>query len=96
MKTYHAIREIQQADGRTLAILWNDGRRSTYDVVELRRKCPCAGCRDEWTGEVIRSPIPETVRPVTIDPVGRYAIGIRFDDGHSTGIYTYDYLRSLG
>jgi DUF971 family protein len=57
--------------------------------------CPCAACVDETTGHIriIASSIAETVHPVKIELVGRYAIAIHWSDGHNTGIYAFDYLR---
>lgn len=55
-----------------------------------------AGPSDKRTGGgVITSSIAETVHPVKIDLVGRYAIAIHWSDGHNTGIYTFDLLRKL-
>lgn len=92
------VRKIWQQDSRTLAITWTDGRDSLYDVVELRRQCPCAECVDEISRERKLKPeqIPQSVRPVKIESVGRYAMKIRFTDGHQTGIYTFDFLRRFG
>ena len=45
------IKAIQQLDGRTLGILWTDDQAQKFDVVALRRSCPCATCIDEWTHE---------------------------------------------
>lgn len=92
------IRSISQQDERTLAITWTDGRQSLYDVVELRRQCPCALCVDETTGERKLNPeeVPQSVRPVVIESVGRYAVKIEFTDGHRTGLYSYQLLRHLG
>lgn len=92
------VRKIWQQDSRTLAITWTDGRDSLYDVVELRRQCPCAECVDEISLERKIKPeqIPQSVRPVKIQSVGRYAMKIRFTDGHQTGIYTFDFLRRFG
>jgi ATP-binding protein involved in chromosome partitioning len=80
-----------------LVIWWNDGNCSEYDVRELRLCCPCASCVNEWTGEKILRPerVPRNVHPLRLHSVGRYAMGIQWSDGHSTGIYSYDYLRSL-
>jgi DUF971 family protein len=91
------VREIGQLDERTLAVTWNDGRKDAFDVVELRRRCPCAMCIDEWTGEKRLDPkaVKETTRPVQIDSVGSYAMQIRFNDGHGTGIYTFQMLREM-
>jgi DUF971 family protein len=91
------VRDIRQLGERTLAITWTDGRESRYDVVALRRACPCATCIDEWTRQKRLAPdsIPETVRPVRIESVGAYALKVRFSDGHDTGIYTFQMLRDL-
>jgi DUF971 family protein len=40
--------------------------------------------------------VPADVKPVVINPVGRYAVHIEWSDGHRTGIYTYAHLRALG
>lgn len=94
---YIRVRQINQLDERTLGVTWTDGKHDTFDVVELRRRCPCALCIDEWSGEKRLKPtdVPETLRPVRIDSVGSYAMQIRFSDGHSTGIYTFQMLRGL-
>jgi DUF971 family protein len=90
-------RELKQAGADALEIAWSDGHRSVYPVVYLRRACRCAGCVDEWTGEALldASSVSERVRPIEITPVGRYALSIGWTDGHSTGIYTFEYLRSI-
>ena len=91
------VKSISQVDQRTLGITWTDNKSSVFDVVELRRKCPCASCIDEWTHEQILRPesIADTVRPLKIDSVGQYALTLQFDDGHRTGIYTFSMLRKL-
>ena len=91
------VSAISQADPRTLAITWTDGRTDKFDVVKLRRSCPCASCIDEWTREQRLKPedVPDTVRPLKIESVGSYALKIFFSDGHSTGIYTFQMLRGL-
>jgi DUF971 family protein len=91
------VREIMQVNERTLGIVWTDGRKDAFDVVALRRACPCAMCIDEWTRAQRLKPesIPDAVRPVRIDSVGAYALQIHFSDGHATGIYTFQMLRQL-
>ena len=90
-------RAIDQADATHLRIVWGDGHESVYAVADLRRSCRCAVCVDEWTGKRRVEPraIPDTVRPKAVKPVGRYAIHFDWDDGHSSGIYTFEHLRSL-
>lgn len=89
------VKDIKQLDSRTLGITWTDDQSNQYDVVELRRCCPCASCIDEWTGEKRLRPeqISEDVRPISLESVGRYALKINFSDGHNTGIYTFQMLR---
>ena len=79
-------------------IQWRDGHVSIYKARELRLKCPCAGCVEEMTGRPLIKPeeIPGDVHPVSIEPVGKYAIHITWSDGHDTGMYSFKYLRQLG
>jgi DUF971 family protein len=92
------VKRIWQQDERTLGIHWTDGRKSLYDVVELRRQCRCANCVDEISKKRTLNPddIPESVRPVKVESVGRYALTIQFTDGHRTGIYAFEKLREFG
>lgn len=87
------------ADEQTLAVEWSDGHRGLYRFEDLRWACPCASCRGEMgrpgeldTTERLR---PEQYELEDIHQVGRYAICPIWTDGHSTGIYTYAYLRRL-
>lgn len=88
---------IGQQGPRTLAITWADGHASVYDVRALRLACGCAECVDEWSGEprLAEDAVPAGVRPLRIQPVGRYAIQIDWSDGHATGIYPFRRLRAL-
>jgi ATP-binding protein involved in chromosome partitioning len=91
------VKAIQQKDSRHLHIEWTDGKVDNFDVVALRKACPCALCVDERTGAKLLDPksVSDLVRPEKIESVGRYAMNIRFNDGHRTGIYTFDFLRKL-
>ncbi len=93
----HTPSKIQQHDPRTLSILWADGVESLLDVRALRLACGCANCVDEWSGEALLASedVPGDVAPVGIQSVGRYAIQIDWSDGHNTGIYPFERLRSL-
>ncbi len=83
------------ADGTRLQITWKDGAGSLFTPRALRILCPCAGCVDERTGERILVPemVPGDVYPTAIHYVGRYALRFVWSDGHSTGIYPFEYLR---
>lgn len=91
------VKEIYQIDEKTLGITWTDNISASYDVLDLRRLCPCAHCVDEHTGvrTLKAEDIKEDVRPIKIDSVGRYALKISFNDGHDTGLYTFQKLRSF-
>ena len=67
----------------------------------LRRACPCAGCGGEpdLLGHISRSHMTytdESFHLVGFDLIGGYALQPRWADGHSTGIYSFTYLRRLG
>jgi ATP-binding protein involved in chromosome partitioning len=89
--------EITRANTYDVRVRWADGHESVFIARDLRLACPCAGCIDELTGHVriIASSIAQTVHPVKISPIGRYAISIQWSDGHNTGIYSFDYLHKL-
>ena len=93
----HPARVGPTEDGTALGIHWGDGEEAVYRPRDLRLACPCAGCVDEMTGQPLLDPesIPESVFPVRIQHVGRYAFQFFWSDGHDTGLYTYPYLREL-
>ncbi len=86
-------------DARTVRIEWTNGRETTYDFDRLRWACPCATCRGEMGRpgmlDKIERLTPQQTELVDIQQVGRYAIMPIWADGHSTGIYTYNYLADL-
>src|SRR5213075_456700 len=91
---------IQQI-GDELAIAWNDGTESFLKLEMLRRACPCAACGGEpdVLGSVSRPHVTYTDKSfqlIGFDLVGGYALQPRWADGHSTGIYSFTYLRRLG
>jgi DUF971 family protein len=87
---------IEESDS-AITIVWSDGKESLYNAADLRRKCPCAGCVNEWTGERMLKPetIANDLSFTNIAVVGRYALNFNFSDRHETGIYSFRYLREL-
>lgn len=82
---------------------WSDGRRSIYPIAHLRRHSPSAEAR-ELRDELERNPLAVLPTSATSDApltavdaelIGTYAVRIRFSDGHDTGIYSWNYLRSI-
>jgi DUF971 family protein len=78
-------------------VTWNDGHFSSYPSWYLRQSCPCASCVEELTGrrKILEGSIPANLQRLNVEPVGNYALNFHWSDGHSTGIYTFDYLRQL-
>lgn len=87
---------IEESDSE-VSIKWSDDAETSYNAVQLRRACPCAGCVNEWTGERTLSidSVPEDISFSRITIVGRYALNFHFSDGHDTGIFSFNYLRKL-
>jgi DUF971 family protein len=100
--------KIHVKTGAGVDITWADGHSSHYDFTYLREQCPCATCNDERgkkeampvaTTNLLSSPLLPMYKPKpraqAATQVGNYAVQISFTDGHSTGIFSYDYLRTL-
>ena len=94
-------------EGKGLEIDWRDGHKSVWSFAWLREACPCATCVDQRTHEGRKpgqpKPKPTTMLPMYTPPakpksaqaVGRYAIQFNWLDGHSGGIYSWEYLRRV-
>lgn len=84
-------------DSGDLAVQWPDGHKGYYTPYNLRKSCTCAMCIDENSGKrlIDDKKIPLDIRIETFQPIGRYAMGFRFSDRHSTGIYKYVLLREI-
>lgn len=74
-----------------------DNKIKEINPYELRKKCLCAACIDEFTGEIIlkESKIPEDVHPLRIEDKGNYAVAIVWSDGHRSSLYPYKRLISF-
>ena len=78
-----------------LRLTWEDGFSTEVDYETVRGFCPCAGCQGHGIGEIEFQQPAGPVEPLSIRPVGNYAISIQWSDGHDTGIYRFDFLRRI-
>ena len=85
-------------DPRTLSVLWEDGHRDDFDVRDLRLACRCALCVEEMSGRKLLDPktVRADVSPQQIQSIGNYALGFHWNDGHNSGIHSFNDLRALG
>ena len=81
---------------RVLEISFNDGANFSLPCEFLRVHSPSAEVRGHGPGQEVLQVGKEDVNISAIEPVGSYAIKLVFDDGHSTGLYTWSYLYKLG
>lgn len=90
-----------------MEIEWKDGHLSQYTFPFLRDACPCALCDEERSkagrdpGEPPHAKAGELVmfkaaaKPVSAEPVGKYALKFKWNDGHELGIYSWQFLRDV-
>ena len=83
-----------------LILAWDDGHQGQISLRSLRDQCPCAGCQGETVLLKTYKPEPTPDKPgkyklVGAQQVGSYALSVSWADGHQTGIYTWETLRSL-
>lgn len=98
---------VMKSEGTGVAIDWKDGHHSSWNFAWLRYACPCATCNEErqQTGRMIGMPKPKAKgllvlyeappRPLEVNAVGKYALRFKWNDGHESGIYSWDYLRRV-
>lgn len=98
---------VDKTGGTGMEIDWRDGHKSSWTFAWLRDACPCATCHDEREKAGRKPGVPKPkaasllpmytapVRPKEVSPVGRYALKFVWNDGHESGIYSWDYLRRV-
>ena len=100
---------VQKTEGTGVEIDWRDGHRSRWTFAWLREACPCATCHEARDADGRKPGIPKAqapvttllpmykapIRPVETTPVGKYALRFKWNDGHESGIYSWEYLRRL-
>ena len=106
----HIKRRVESSGAGTgLELAWSDGRESFISSTALRTNCPCADCAAQRKKtpaapvlpvgksalKVLAASADEQTNLSAVWAIGAYAIGIRWADGHDTGIYPYELLRNL-
>lgn len=99
--------KIDKTGGTGMTIEWRDGHRSHWSFAWLRAACPCATCHESRDAEGrapgVTKPKPASLlpmyeappRPAEVEPVGKYALRFKWNDGHEAGLYSWDYLRNV-
>jgi len=81
---------------RVLEIAYADGKHFSLPYEFLRVYSPSAEVRGHGPGQEVLQIGKQAIEITRIEPVGTYAVQPVFSDGHDTGIYSWDYLYSLG
>ena len=80
----------------TLELSYSDGSQLEFSSEFLRVHSPSAEVRGHGNGQEVLQTGKRNVKLKNLEPVGNYAVKLEFDDGHSTGIFSWDYLVSIG
>ena len=83
-------------DRRTLTVAFDNGERFDLAAELLRVKSPSAEVQGHSPDERKTVSGKRNVAILEVNPIGNYAVRLVFDDMHSTGIYSWDYLLTLG
>jgi DUF971 family protein len=81
---------------KTLQVSFDDGNQFTIPFETLRVESPSAEVQGHSPDQKIAVTGKQDVIVTAAEPVGRYAVRLVFDDGHDSGLYTWDYLYALG
>lgn len=82
--------------GKTLRVAFESGDVFTLPAEFLRVVSPSAEVQGHGPAERITVAGKSKVIVRAIEPIGNYAVRLVFDDGHATGLYTWEYLRQIG
>ena len=93
----HRPLEIRlKREEKVLEVDFDDGARFRLPAEYLRVESPSAEVQGHGPAQKTIVAGRRHVAIVGVEPVGTYAVRLRFDDGHDTGLYTWDYLYELG
>ena len=96
-----ASRITVSVEQQTFAIDWADGHHTVYPLDGLRRACPCAACRGHERMHELPDPelfrLPSLMRwtALKVEAAGSIGLRLMWDDGHDTGIYSWERLRAM-
>ena len=85
-----------RTESHVLAVSFDDGSEFEYSFEYLRAHSPSAEVKGHGPGQEVLQTGKENVVLTAIEPVGHYAVRLIFDDGHDSGLYTWEYLYELG
>jgi len=94
--TPHPVELKLRTRSRVLAVTFTDGAAFELPFEYLRVYSPSAEVRGHGPGQETLQLGKHDVVVTGVEPVGNYAVRLVFDDGHDTGLYTWDYLYELG
>jgi DUF971 family protein len=86
-----------------LVITWSDSQNCVYPLSQLREACPCVECRgghqnmgrQSDPADILALKPARSYAMESLELVGNYALQPLWDDGHHTGIYTWEFLKRL-
>jgi len=81
---------------RLLVVQFDDGKSFDLPFEYLRVHSPSADVKGHGPGQEVLQTGKEDVSVTSVEPIGHYAVRLVFDDGHDTGLYTWEYLYELG
>ncbi|MGH8630635.1 MAG: gamma-butyrobetaine hydroxylase-like domain-containing protein [Burkholderiales bacterium] len=87
---------VLHQQSRILEVAFDDGKVFKLPCELLRVYSPSAEVRGHGPGQEVLQTGKREVGISAIEPVGNYAVRLVFSDGHNTGLYSWDYLYSLG
>ena len=95
--TDYALTDIKlHKKSAILELCYHDGSSYSLSAEFLRVHSPSAEVRGHGKGQEVLQSGKRHVKLVNVQPVGNYAVKLVFDDGHDTGIYSWEYLSELG
>ena len=91
-----AVDNIEVDKTESVTLTFGDGEVAVFELEDLRRACPCAGCRSRRDQGLPVWPVPGSQMPLEITDAalhGAWALTFTWNDGHSAGIYPFTSLR---